>query len=782
MWFVYFIYGLSFFALGLGIALYPKRGSSYPLARDIWLIAAFGVLHGINEWIDMALIILDPVEAPVLRVLSVSCLPVSFLFLIQFGVRNLGAPGSRTVRLGSLYAILLVVWGGLATSGEPHFRHADIWARYLLGTTGTLLTAWALFRQSRTGIGADHPTVGMHLKIAAGAFALYGLASGLVVHEADFFPANWLNYTSFNAFFGFPAQWWRTSCALVIAVSLLQVLGVFEWELKDQLRRSKDQLEVRVAERTAELATANRRLLEEVNERERVGVALAQSEERYRRLVEQSPEAIMIEQDNRLRFANSAALALVGAERFEQIADRSLAEFLDFEGGKDYLRRMAELVEPDGTVPLHEERWICLNGLIRDVQSAVLPVVYEGRDALQVVAVDISDLKKLRAELLSQQKLESLGVFAGGIAHGFNNLMAGILGKIQVVRLDLKPESRSAEQLREAEEAALGARYLTDQLLTFAEGGVPVKKVISLRQLVGDCAKLAVGRAELRCTLDIPDDLAKVEVDPGQITHVIGNLIGNAVEVTPKGGRIRVSATNETVGPASRPLLVPGPYVKLSITDEGPGIPDSVLTKIFDPFFTTKETGSGLGLTTAKGIISRHGGHIFVESPPGQGTTFHIYLPVAQGQIPEEKAPPAPRPSGNEAMGKILVMDDEDLIRTSTRIFLQRLGYRVEVAPDGEEALRMYEAAYGGTEPFDAVVMDLTVPGGMGGREAMEALLKLDPRAKAVVSSGYSDDPVMADYRRFGFVAVLAKPYELDDLHQTLNSIVADGRTDGNGC
>ena len=773
MSFVFFVYGLAFFSLGLAISIYPKEGSDYPLSRDLWLIAAFGFIHGLNEWMDMALLLWFPAEPPALQAIRLCCLPLSFVFLIQFGIKSLAPPGSPTGRLMALPVILLIAWAGLFSASEPHSLYADVWARYLLGVTGTCLTALGLTRHARAFAGFNQRSMRVHLGIAAAAFLVYGTAAGLVVREAGIFPASHLNYTTFRAFFGFPVQWCRATCAVVIAVSLVRMLRVFEWETKAKLRHSRDELGERVRERTAELEEANRRLVGEMRERERVGRALAQSEERYRRLVEQSPEAVMIESRNRICFANVAALRLLRATRMDQVVHRSLADFLPVEEREKRDEALAAMAQPDGTVPLHDEKWVCLDGVVRDVQSAAVPVTYEGSPATQYMALDVTAVRRLQAELLNSRKLESLGVFAGGIAHAFNNLITGILGKTHLTKQDLTPESRGHAMLSEVEEAALGGKRLTAQLLTFAEGGVPVRKRTSVRELVEDSVRLAVGRAPVQCEVGFAKDLRTVEADAGQVSHVVGNLISNAVDASHRGGRIRVYARNENVEPANEtPLLPAGDYVRLSIADEGTGIAEEDLEKVFDPFFSTKEKGPGLGLTTARGIVRKHGGHISVESRPGEGTTFHVYLPIAE-RPPHVVAPGKPEPARAVSHGRVVIMDDDELTRTAAGMFLEQVGYEVALAVEGEEAIRLYTEARDQGRPFHAVVMDLVVPDGMGGKEAVRKLLTIDPKAKVIVSSGYSDDRVMASYQEFGFVDVLPKPYELRELREVLDAVVA---------
>jgi CheY-like chemotaxis protein/anti-sigma regulatory factor (Ser/Thr protein kinase) len=375
----------------------------------------------------------------------------------------------------------------------------------------------------------------------------------------------------------------------------------------------------------------------------------------------------------------------------------------------------------------------------------------------------------MEEELLRTEKLESIGILAGGIAHDFNNLLTAILGNISLVRLCVDPEDDIYERMVEAEEASLRAKDLTQQLLTFSKGGAPVKKIVSISELVRESAIFALRGSDVKCDFSVPDDLWAVEVDEGQISQAIQNLIINADQAMPEGGTIHASCKNVTICEDDIKILKDGRYVMISIKDHGVGIPEENLEKIFDPYFTTKERGSGLGLATTYSIIKKNGGHITVESEVGVETTFHIYLPASK------KRPIKKEKRGKRAdiiKGKILVMDDEEMVRLVARTMLKRIGYEVESANDGAEAIELYKKAKELGQPFDAVIMDLTVPGGMGGKEAIKKILDVDPEVKAIVSSGYFNDPVMADFKRYGFCGVVAKPYTIRELSEVLSALM----------
>ncbi len=385
---------------------------------------------------------------------------------------------------------------------------------------------------------------------------------------------------------------------------------------------------------------------------------------------------------------------------------------------------------------------------------------------------DITRERQLEDELAKAQKLESVGLLAGGIAHDFNNLLTGILGNIGLARLRHKLEPKAFELLDEAEKAVLRARDLTGQLLTFSRGGAPVKKSLALSKAIQETAAFALRGSNVRCDFDIADDLWPVEADEGQISQVFNNLVINAAQAMPQGGTVAVRAKNMVLDDGCGLPLPAGEYIEISVEDRGIGIPGEHLDRIFDPYFSTKEKGRGLGLSVTYSIIKKHGGHIRVESRLGAGTTFYVYLPASDRQaVASEERKPGWQPTEKR---RILVMDDEEVIRNMLKRTLKHIGCEGEVASDGAEALEIYRKAKEAGRPFDAVIFDLTIPGGMGGREAVARLLEMDPEAKAIVSSGYSHDPVLADFRSYGFRGVIEKPYEIERLGEVLRQVIGE--------
>ncbi len=383
---------------------------------------------------------------------------------------------------------------------------------------------------------------------------------------------------------------------------------------------------------------------------------------------------------------------------------------------------------------------------------------------------NITEKYLLEAEQLKTQKLEAIGTLAGGIAHDFNNLLQGVFGYVSLAKLAVNKPEKVSKLLDQVENALALSVNLTNQLLTFAKGGKPVIKRTDLRPIIENAAKFALSGSRCNYRLTIPDNLSHVEVDEGQLTQVIQNIILNASEAMPEGGNIDISAGNVDI-PKESSVLLPdgGRFIKVEISDTGIGIPKKHLSRIFDPYFTTKHKGSGLGLATSYSIVRNHGGAIEVLSGPEIGTAFHIYLPATEIEkelpvsIPEERT---------IRKCRILVMDDEDHVIDIAKKMITALGHSVEHSMDGVGAIEKYRQSLASEKPFDIVILDLTIKGGMGGEEVMKRLLEIDPKVKAIVSSGYSDSPVLANFQDYGFSAVLGKPYTLADIRKCLNALV----------
>jgi len=538
-----------------------------------------------------------------------------------------------------------------------------------------------------------------------------------------------------------------------------------------------------------------------INNAQQAG-ALRESEERFRALVENSSDAIVINVGTKRVFVNKAFLTIHGLDDMSQALGNSLDQFVLSKDVQLVSERTLARQRGEAVPAIYEYRIRRPDGEERTVETSAAAITYKGQPAALAVIRDVSERKRMEEELIKAQKLESVGVLAGGIAHDFNNLLTAILGNISLARMYADPKDKMFERLTEAEKVSLRAKDLTQQLLTFAKGGAPVKRVTYIGELIKDSASFAVRGSNVRCEFSIPDDpstssgqapstssgqapstgastelgegsgqaLWWVEVDEGQMSQVINNVVINAQQAMPEGGIIKVRAENMTVGAGFKPAptIEDGKYVKITIEDRGIGIPKEHLPKIFDPYFTTKQKGSGLGLATAYSIIKKHDGFITVESKVGVGTTFYIYLPASQKEILRKE-------EGEKLLvgkGKILVMDDEKVVREVAGNMLDILGHEVEFASDGAEAIESYKIARESGQPFDVVILDLTVPGGMGGKEAIRKLLEIDPGVKAIVSSGYSNDPVMAEFRGYGFRGVIAKPYKIKELSEVLYNVI----------
>ncbi|MCX6996292.1 MAG: PAS domain S-box protein [Kiritimatiellaeota bacterium] len=402
---------------------------------------------------------------------------------------------------------------------------------------------------------------------------------------------------------------------------------------------------------------------------------------------------------------------------------------------------------------------------IRDRESRIAGVVITFRD--------ITDQRRQLEQAFTTHKLESLGILAGGIAHDFNNILTAILGNISLAQMSVQPQHQDLhELLTEVEHASLRAKELTHQLLTFAKGGAPIKQAMSPSEVIRESAGFALRGSSLGIEFRLPPDLWPAEIDPSQISHVIHNLVLNAAQAMPAGGNIVIAAENVTLDWRSRLPLSPGRYVKIAVADTGVGISEKHLANIFDPYFTTKAKGSGLGLTTTYSIIQKHGGHIMVTSKVAEGSTFTFYLPAIEQALAPPPAKEAPLPP-LAGPARILIMDDEPSIRQLLERMLEKAGFATATAANGLEAVELFRKARQEGCPFDAAILDLTIPGGMGGKETVARLRELDPRVKAIVSSGYSTDATMSDYGAHGFVGVVAKPYRQQELVAILRHVLA---------
>jgi len=417
---------------------------------------------------------------------------------------------------------------------------------------------------------------------------------------------------------------------------------------------------------------------------------------------------------------------------------------------------------------------IARDGTERLVESNAAPVRDRsgGRMGAVVVFRDVTEKRRMDEERQKADKLESLGVVAGGIAHDFNNILTAILGNLSLALLKKDLDEEVNERLGAAKRATNRAQELAQQLLTFAKGGSPIKQTAAIQQLLRDTMSLTLHGSKVHTEFNLADDLWPVDIDPGQISQVINNVAQNADQAMPAGGVLRVHAENFQLMSDSVGLgLRAGRWVRIAIQDQGIGIAEEYVKKIFDPYFTTKPKGSGLGLATAYSIIKNHHGVIAVDSQPGEGSTFTICLPASDNELKVQANAPVPKAPGSSA--RVLVLDDEEAICMLVTCALEPLGYEVTETNDGTQAIAAYQKALDEGKPYDLFISDLTIPGGMGGQETIKRLSEIDPNIRAIVSSGYANDPIMSRHEDYGFCGMIAKPYEIDALGRKVAEAIA---------
>ncbi len=542
------------------------------------------------------------------------------------------------------------------------------------------------------------------------------------------------------------------------------------------LKNKIEELQVEVKERSQAEEKAyqlNEELEQRVEELKQMQDALLESERKYKDLQDESIDGYAwTDMEGHLIEVNDAYKNMMGYSD-DELRELTYNDITPEKWHASEQTILTEQILARGYSDPYEKELIRKDGMVFPVEiSAYLIKNDQGNNkGMRAIVRDITERKQLEEEKQKFHKLESIGILAGGIAHDFNNLLAVILNNVYLSKMHIDRESKEYKNLESAEKAINRAANLTQQLLTFAKGGAPIKKTASIIEIIRESSEFALKGSNVKCEYIVADDIWSVEVDEGQMNQVIHNLILNADQAMPEGGTIRIHAENFDFNSGTGLPLEKGRYLKIIIQDQGIGIEKERLQKIFDPYFTTKEAGRGLGLSITYSIIKNHAGHISVESEIGTGTIFKIYLPASEEQVKEKEAVEHASVSGE---GKILIMDDEELIRESVGEFLTMSGYEIEYAEDGDKAIDLYQKAMETLKPFDAVILDLTIRGGMGGKEAMKKLLDIDPGIKAIVSSGYSNDPMMANFREYGFSDVLIKPCKSPEelskiLHRVLN-------------
>ena len=479
---------------------------------------------------------------------------------------------------------------------------------------------------------------------------------------------------------------------------------------------------------------------------------------------------IVVSGDRKILMANSAALALLGYEE-KELAGQPFE--IVMEDGLPKPERIMDEILAKGFIGNLEAEYRTKDGrrISMLFSGSTMPGKHNVTEIV-CVAKDITKIKELEEELQKLRKLESVGVLAGGIAHDFNNLLQGVFGFISMAGISIDDRGKALAALEKAEKALETAVGLTGQLLTFSMGGKPVMKRIALPSVIGNSVNFAMSGSNSDSRITVAKELWQVEADPGQIGQVIQNVVINAREAMPGGGNVEISAGNVDLPAGDHPLLPEGgKFVRIAVGDSGTGISGKHLSRIFEPYYTTKPKGSGLGLATSFSIVRNHGGMIDVKSEAGKGSTFFIYLPAREAG----EAPPGESRAGAAARsrkGRILVMDDEEQVRDVAMGLIDALGHNVECAENGEVAVEKFRQARNSGTPFDIVILDLTIRGGMGGEEAIGKLREIDPDVTAIVSTGYSDNPVVSEYRTYGFATYLNKPYTIHSLKESLDSLL----------
>jgi two-component system, cell cycle sensor histidine kinase and response regulator CckA len=510
------------------------------------------------------------------------------------------------------------------------------------------------------------------------------------------------------------------------------------------------------------------RQIRDLAERNHARAALQESARTMTDILENTTDGFFaLDHEWKFTYLNPEAERLLGRKRDDLIGKELWREFPELVGSpfeQNYRRVLTEQVEVEFEAGDAQGRiWFEMHA-------------YPSGRGISVFFRDVTERKRTEEERLTTSKLESLGTLAGGIAHDLNNILTVISGNIGLAQIDAPSDAGSLLSfLSKAGQAAQHAAHLSSQLLTFSKGGAPIKRASSISELLAQAAEFSLYGSNLRANIDLAADLWKAEVDPGQIEQVINALVINAREAMPHGGTVRISARNVKLEDDPGAPLPAGRYLKITVSDRGSGVPEDLAAKIFDPYFTTKPMGSGLGLAISYSIVKKHGGMLHLENSSAEGSTFAFYLPASKSRgVPAD-------PIVSERVfhfnhQRILVMDDEAAIRDLTSQLLTTLGYEVTVVPDGLEAVRIYERALRRGENFQAVILDATIRGGMGGLATIERLRTLDPHVTAIICSGYSDEAALSEFLAYGFRGALPKPFTRGELSDALQRAFETGK------
>ncbi len=736
---LFFIYGLAFFVLGFSIFIYPKKRSALKISNNLWLIAAFGISHGLNEWVDMFSLIQAPVDATYLKVIRLFILPVSFYFLVLFGVKTLEKTEKKSILLGALPVLLPLAWAFMVAMSSNRFLIGGIMARYLLGIPGTILTSLALFSLLTDLEKTNTPVLIGSLKWAAGAFSFYGLFAGFIVQNADFYPASFFNYTWFTDIADIPVQVARTLCAAIISVCVIRVLAVFDWEAKKALR---------------------------------------ESEERYRTLAETARDAIfVIDRQDRVEYINRYGADLFGRHPNDIIGRPR--ETLFPAAANVQQARLREVIET-GMPSCAEGKTAFPNG-DRWLSTQLVPLRNELGDVISVMGIsrDITEQKRIEEQLLQAQKMEVVGQLSGGRAHDFTNILTAVVGFGNLLKMDLEEDNPQQRYVDQILGAADKASRLTQSLLAFSRKQIVNLKIVRLNEVVARFHQLlqrVIGEdIELKAYLSTQE--APVLVDSVQIEQVLMNLCTNARDAMPEGGILMIETEVVELDKEyarTHALIKPGKYMLISISDTGYGMDENTKARIFEPFFTTKEVGkgTGLGLSTAYGIIRQHEGYINVYSEKGKGTTFKIYLPVAEGvaettgdEKPALDMVSRPNLKGTETL---LLAEDDTSLREYTKNVLEENGYRVLTAENGDDALEKFKAH---PNPINLLILDVIMPK-KNGKEVYDEIKNHRPGMKALFMSGYTANIIHSKGILKTGINLITKPFTPRSLLQKVREVL----------
>lgn len=537
---------------------------------------------------------------------------------------------------------------------------------------------------------------------------------------------------------------------------------------EDELRQLHQNLEDRVRERTAELQETYEKLAAEVGQRKQVELEKRDSEDQLRTIMRYMTDAVsMVDRHGTYVFNTSSIERLTGWKP-EELQGKNVFDLIVHpEDAATLQREMAIGYQTPGRTARVVYRVRHRNGQSRWMESTgwFVPAGESGELVGITSTRDITDRKRLEGELLRMQKLESVSQLSAGIAHDFNNLLSSVMGNLNLARQQVEGMEQVTETLRRAEDSCRFARRLTDQLLNFVQGSRPYRENTDLPEFLRDCVEFLLSGSNVTLSWQFGHDLPLVSIDCGQLQQVLASLVMNSVQAMPQGGTLQITVNQSTLDLASGIPLVPGQYLVISLKDSGEGINEENLSRIFDPYFSTRKKARGLGLSSAFNVMRAHGGYITVDSLPGQGATFHLYLPLELAAIPEV-------PEVKEALSikgeRIMVMEDDQDLLTLIMEMLEAIGFRADGAISGQELLEYYQKARDDNDPFSAVILDLTMRGGPGGLEVLAQLQNIDPDVQAALMSGYANDQAMRDFKKMGFKATLQKPFGIPQLDSAL--------------